>query len=199
MDDKLDFKQLQTKLYFNYHNDGIIDMTVGLSAVGFAIFMATELVALLMLAWLPLLVYIPLKQGLTRPRLGFVRFTSQRASVSRYALLVLLGLVVLGGFIALNIFTRSEMPAGYVSWMRQYHMAVYGGILGLVAVGAALFSGLKRFYAYGLLAFLVPAVAAWLDLPTFVPVLAVGLLLAGNGLRMAIRFVRSYPTQAQED
>ena len=80
MDDKLDFKQLQSKMYFSYHNDGIIDLTVGLCAVGFAIFMATELVALLILAWLPMLVYIPLKQGLTRPRLGFVRFSSPRAT-----------------------------------------------------------------------------------------------------------------------
>jgi hypothetical protein len=198
MNDKLDFKQLQSKMYFNYHNDGIIDLTVGLCAVGFAIFMATELVALLILAWLPMLMYIPLKHGLTRSRLGFVRFTSPRATVSRYALLALLGLVVLGGFIALNIFTRREMPADYVAWMRQYHMAVYGAILGLLAAAVALFSGLKRFYIYGLLAFLVPAVAAWLDLPTYLPVLVVGLLVAANGLWIATRFVRAYPVQAGE-
>jgi len=198
MDDKLNFKELQSKLYLTYHRDGIIDMTVGLIAVGFAIFMATETVALLMLAWLPMLAYVPMKQALTVPRLGFIRFTSQRASVSRYAILAVIGLVVLGSFIALRITDLFETPASYEAWMRQYHMAVYGGILGLVAIVAAMFSGLKRFYVYGLLAFLLPAVGAWIDLPTYLPVLVVGLLLAGNGLLMAIRFVRAYPVQKSE-
>lgn len=199
MDEKLDFKGIQSKLYLTYHRDGIIDMTVGLIAVGFSIFMATETVALLMLAWLPMLLYVPLKGAVTVPRLGFIRFTSQRASISRYAILAVVGLVVLGFFIALRITDLFETPASYEAWMRQYHMAVYGGILGLVAIVAAFFSGLKRFYVYGVLAFLLPAAAAWLDLPTYLPVLATGLLVAANGLRMAIRFVRAYPLQTQED
>jgi hypothetical protein len=198
MDDKLDFKELQSKLYLTYHRDGIIDMTVGFVAVGFAIFMATETVALLMLAWLPMLLYVPLKGAVTAPRLGFIRFSSQRASVSRYAITAVIGLVVLGIFIALRITDLFETPASYEAWMRQYHMAVYGWVLGLVAFVAAFFSGMKRFYAYGLLAFLLPTAGAWIDLPTYLPVLVVGLLLAGNGLLMAMRFVRAYPVQKSE-
>ena len=198
MSNNLDLRPLREKLFLTYHEDGIIDMTIGLSAIGFGIFMATEMVALLILAWLPMLLYYPMKQSLSVPRLGFVRFTSKKTSVLRYSLTALIGLLVLVLFIILSIYGRGQTSAAYKDWMRQYHMAVYGAILGLLSIGVALFSGMRRFYLYGLLTFLAPTVSALIGVETFIPVLGVGSLLAASGLLMALRFVRAYPLQEAE-
>jgi hypothetical protein len=198
MTDELEIKKLQTKLYLSYHNDGIIDLVIGLCAVGFSIFMATELVGLLILAWLPMLSYYTLKQALTIPRLGYVRFTSKQVSLFRYTAAALIGLLVFGIFLAVRIFGSFQTSTDFKAWMVQYHMAVYGGFLGLVAIGVAIFTGMKRFYLYGLLAFLIPLMSAWIGLPTYVPVLVLGLIITGIGFFMALRFTSTYPMPETE-
>ena len=127
-----------------------------------------------------------------------MRFTSHKVSFLRYSLTALLGLLVLAIFIALMIYSRGKLSAEYKDWIRQYHMAVYGAILGLMAVGVAFISGMKRFYIYGALTFLLPTSSAWIGLATFIPVLGVGLLLGVSGLMMALRFVRTYPLAEAE-
>jgi type IV secretory pathway VirB2 component (pilin) len=194
MNDKLDFDRLQSKLYLAYHQDGILDMVIGLVAIGFSLSMATGEFVALMASWLPMLLYIPIKDAVTRPRFGYVRFTPQSVTVRRLTASAIIGGLVMLIFMAVTFYQRTgQLSAGFKAWMQQYHMAVMGGLAGLVAVGAAIFTGLKRFYVYGILALALPLFGAWLDIDTYLPILTLGLIIAGSGLVMLIAFLRAHP------
>ena len=199
MDDNLEINRLHNKLYLAYQQDGILNMVIGLVAIGFSLFMATEGFVALMISWLPMLLYLPLKQSVTRPRFGYVRFTPQRVNVARMIASIVIGLLVLVIFMALTTYQRStELPAGFNTWMQAYHMAVMGSLAGMVAIGVAIFTGMKRFYIYGLLAFMLPLVGALLELPTYLPITTLGLLVTGSGLALLITFLRTYPKATEE-
>lgn len=199
MNDNMKLDRLQSKLYLAYHQDGILDLVIGLVAIGFSLFMATEVFVALMVSWLSMLLYLPLKASLTRPRFGYVRFTPESVTVRRLTASAVIGGVVLLIFVSLTLYQRtSQLPADFKAWMRQYHMAVLGGLAGLVAIGAAIFTGLKRFYVYGVLALALPLAGAWLDIPTYLPILSLGLLVAGSGLVMLIAFLRKHPLSEEE-
>ncbi|MCP5099100.1 MAG: hypothetical protein GY943_26400, partial [Chloroflexi bacterium] len=71
-------KALRQKTYLSYHQDGIIDLMVGLSTLGFGISMAAEGSGFIVLSWIGFLLYAPLKKVITVPRLGFVKFDDEQ-------------------------------------------------------------------------------------------------------------------------
>jgi hypothetical protein len=199
MNTSSDIRKLQRKIYFSYHQDGIIDLVIGCGAIGFSIFMATELVALLILSWLPMLVYLPLKNTITVPRFGYVNFTSHKTSVLRLALLAGVGVLALLFFVALTTLTRGDsISLELEAWLQRYHMAVLGGLFAIVATFVAALLGLKRFYLYGVLAVGLPALGGLLNLHTFIPVMTVGAIVAMSGCWLLVRFIRRYSAEEGE-
>jgi hypothetical protein len=60
-------------------------------------------------------------------------------------------------------------------------------------LAAAVFLGLKRFYLYALMVVGLPALGAWLNIETFIPILATGLVLMAWGIGLLISFIKKYP------
>ena len=56
----------------------------------------------------------------------------------------------------------------------------------------AVFLGLKRFYLYALFAVGLPALGAWLNVETFIPILAMGLVILAYN-RITIQFLKAVP------
>jgi hypothetical protein len=185
---------LKHKIYLAYHQDGILDLAAAAVLLGFGTFMATNSVVFLILGGIFASQYVLMKQRITIPRFGYVRFEPQEKTISKLWFLMGFGVLVLLAFIALSIFINNRPGSPEMqSWMQRYHMIPYSAMLfGLPALAAAVFLGLKRFYLYALLAVVLPALGAWLNVETFIPILATGLVLLIFGIALLSSFLKKY-------
>jgi hypothetical protein len=195
-----EFDTLKRKIYFAYHQDGILDITAATVLLGFGTFMATDNVIFLILGAIFAAQYVMMKQRITIPRFGYVRLEPREKTLTKLSLLAGLGVLVLLVFIGLstllgNVPSSLDMQA----WMRRYHMILYSGVLfGLPALAAAVFLGLNRFYLYALLTVGLPALGAWLNIETFIPILATGFVLLAYGIVLLSSFLKKYSINDNE-
>ena len=100
------FKELAKKAYLNYHEDGVLDLIMGASCLGIAAFFGTGNIVFNMFSWMPILFFMPLKNRITFPRIGYVKFDTRRGRPAKLILLmtvtIVLGLFVLGTVFFLN-------------------------------------------------------------------------------------------------
>ena len=188
-----DFDTLKRKVYLAYHQDGILDLTAAVVLLGFGTFMLTESVVFLSMGVIFAALYTLMKNRITVPRFGYVRFESQEKTAAKYWWLLGLGVLVFMAFLAGSIF-QSNTPTELQALKQQYHMVPLSGMLfGLPALAAAVFLGLKRFYLYALLTVALPALGGWLDIETYIPILAVGFAMLVVGIGLLSSFLKKYP------
>ena len=191
-----DIEALKKKVYLTYHQDGIIDLTAATILLGFSIFMATDNVVFLALGAFCGVEYALLKQRITIPRLGYVRFEPKEKSLRKNLVLLGIGMLVLFLVFAANAFLTID-PSSFD--MQRYHMVPLSVLLfALPALVAAILLGLKRFYLYALLAAVLPALGAWLNIETFIPILVTGLVILVTGLWLLAGFIKQYPVMDSE-
>ena len=65
---------LRRKAYLAYHQDGIIDILIGATMIGFALWILLGYVLFTFISWLSFGFYVQLKNTITVPRFGYVRF-----------------------------------------------------------------------------------------------------------------------------
>ena len=143
-----DFDTLKRKVYLAYHQDGILDLTAAVVLLGFGTFMLTGSVVFLTIGAIFATLYTLIKNRITVPRFGYVRFESQEKTAAKYWFLLGFGLLVLLAFLAGSIF-QSNTSTELQALKQQYHMVPLSAMLfGLPALAAAGFLRLKRFYLY---------------------------------------------------
>ncbi|NJC97117.1 MAG: hypothetical protein C3F07_15665 [Anaerolineales bacterium] len=188
-----DFDTLKRKVYLAYHQDGILDLTAAVVLLGFGIFMLTGSVVFLSMGAIFAALYTLMKQRITIPRFGYVRFEPQEKTVTQYWLLLGLGVIVLLAFLGGSLFQGNISPE-MQALRQQYHMVSLSAMLfGLPALAAAVFLGLKRFYLYAFLAVGLPALGGWLNIETYVPILAIGFVMLVVGIGLLSSFLKKYP------
>jgi len=188
-----DFDTLKRKVYLAYHQDGILDLTAAVVLLGFGTFMLTGSVVFLTMGAIFATLYTLIKNRITVPRFGYVRFESQEKTVAKYWFFLGFGLLVLLAFLAGNIF-QSNNSSELQELKQQYHMVPLSAMLfGLPTLAAAVFLGLKRFYLYALLTVGLPALGGWLDIETYIPILAVGFVMLAVGIGLLSSFLKKYP------
>ena len=193
------FKQLERRTYLRFHQDGLIDLIIGLCIMGFGLNMLTESAGFSVLAWMPIILLPALKNWITVPRLGFAQFDSKRIGTMRLmGGLLVLGLVVLVAGIFVFLGVREGSPE-FVSWLRTYHMLLLAGIAGTVMILSGWMSGIKRLYAYALLTLLVVAGGEQIGGEPPILVLVLGALILASGLVLLARFLQRYPLPADEE
>lgn len=195
-----DFNSLKQKVFLAYHRDGILDLVAGTVVFGFGLNMLTGNIAFLMMGWMAMMLYVLIKQRITIPRFGYVRFESEKKTFNKGLLSVGIGVLLLLFFVALKLFIDRQ-PASPVmeAWMQRYHMVPLSGMLfGLPALVAAIFLGLKRYYLYALLAVGLPALGAWINIQTYIPIVSTGLVILAFGVVLLITFLRRYPLSSDE-
>jgi hypothetical protein len=74
--------RLKRKVYFAYHQDGILDLVAGSVVLGFGADMLTGNIFFLMAGWLMIMLYMIIKQRVTIPRFGYVRFDSEKVTLA---------------------------------------------------------------------------------------------------------------------
>jgi hypothetical protein len=194
------FKELRQKTYLAYHQDGLIDALVGLGILGFGVNMMTESSGFIALSWIPFILYAPLKRYITIPRLGYVKFDSERTHSIRLIMSVLVGLTSLAFFLGLFVFLRNDsMSADTSALLKKYHMLLLGTFVALAFVAGGLLSGIKRFYFQAVLAELVLISSIELGLQPPVYVMIWGGLTFLIGAWLLVQFLRQYPVSGGED
>lgn len=190
-----DYVTLKRKIFLAYHQDGILDLTGAVVLLGFSIFMATNSIVFLILATVFSAQYVLMKQLITTPRFGYVRFETKETTLTKLSILMGFGVLALLAVVFLSIFQRNSAGSlDMQAWMQQYHMVPISAMcFGLPALAAAVFLGLKRFYLYALLVVGLPALGAWLNIETFIPILATGLVLLSVGIGLLYSFLKKYP------
>ena len=81
MSQEQDFKKLQQRTYASNHQDGLLDIIIGLGFIGFGLNMAFDNSAFIFLAWMPIIFYVPFKNRITVPRIGYVKFSTSNSIV----------------------------------------------------------------------------------------------------------------------
>ena len=197
MSQEKDFKKLQQKTYQSYHQDGLIDIIIGLAIIGFGLNMAFDNAVFSFMGWLPIIFYVPFKNRLTVPRIGYVKFSASNKIV--FGLVFGGLLVLLLGVFVFVLSGRNAFSLDLQAWLRQYYMLLFGGVAALCFLGAGLLTGITRLYMYAFLFLLIFAVGTWLNLHPSWYVLFTGSLIEAVGLWMMVRFLRRYPLPEQEN
>lgn len=200
MNDKNDFQELADRAYISYHQDGIIDLLLGAGITGFGLQMLFDSPALIILSWMPFLFYMPLKDYITAPRFGYVRFKGEQEERSRNVRLALIGLLTFTLFLGIAIF----MLFGRVSpetraLLGENLMLLLGGLAAFIMAVAGAITGLKRLYIYAALALLFNAAGTFLPVREGVTTVLLGLTILAAGIWLLARFLRKYPKIEEEE
>ena len=179
---------LKKKAFLSFHNDGIFDILMGwvlvVTGVGLYLHNLSPISALISLA--PLFFYGLLKTKITLPRLGHAQFRTHRT------LSVWLAGVV-GGFFLLAAIIFGFFINSPSRFLGPIALALLG-----IAFTMVLISGFNRILAYVILMPLYFIVGFGLRILTPVMIIATGVILMALGIRMLVKFLRTYPIQVEE-
>jgi hypothetical protein len=194
-------KEIERKAYTSYHQDGLIDIFACVYIVGFSIGILLDYIwdfsfGVLIPGFLVVLVvplWIAAKRKITVPRVGYVNFGTRGKSKMTA---IFLGILVLGVafFFAFSLYLES-------SWLR---FIIDNGMIA-IGIGAltvcSLFgyaTGIKRLYAYGIVALALFAVGYFFEIFFAYIVFALGLIVLSAGIVLLVRFVRKYPLKGDQ-
>ncbi len=188
------FKQLERRAYLLHHEDGLVDLIIGWATLAFGLLMATGSAVWMVFTWLPFILYVPLKNRVTVPRLGYAKFDSPRGgvgkSVMRFLILAGLVLVLLG--LAVSLLWDRPSPSALL-WIRE-NPQLFFGLVGAVGFGmGGWISGIRRLYAYGALSLLLLGGSGLLGLPQALGLLILGGVVLLAGLALLVQFLRRNP------
>jgi hypothetical protein len=205
MTDEPNLKEIERKAYMSYHQDGLMDIFAGLYILGFGLGIFMQIIwdlgfgiimpALLITTVLP--IWIVAKRKITMPRIGYVNFGTRGANKLT---VVFIGTMVAGLF-AFFAFTFATSQSGLRQWL---DLIVQNGML-IVGLGSltvcTLFGytlGLKRLYAYGLLAAISLVIGHFMGIFFGYIIMGLGTTVMVVGFVLLTNFVRKYPLKGDK-
>jgi hypothetical protein len=195
-------REVEKKAYMSYHQDGLLDIVIGLYALSFGLGIVADKIlefgfaaimpAIMISIVLPLWIYA--KRKITMPRIGFVKFGA-RGSNKLFAIFLGLAVAGLGVFMLFGVFMATGQN-GTPFWLEilfQYGMIWIG--LGSAVIGSlfAYTMGLKRLHGYGLLTLALLVSGHFLSIPFEYLLLAIGIVIIASGAALLAQFIRRYP------
>jgi hypothetical protein len=187
-------KEIKRKTYWSYHQDGLIELCLGLVffIFGIHLFIGDSLLA--GICWMPGLLIAPLKRILTAPRIGTVRLGRTRVVMAAK-----LGLLALTFGLVLFIVVASLLDSpGLNAWTQRYFAVAFGFSLALFPLAVAISLGIRRYYGHAVL------LAAGFSFIQYRPdslaavFTSIGSVLTLVGTVVLIRFLRNNPVIGKE-
>lgn len=195
-----DFNKLADRAYVAYHQDGIIDILLGTGIAGFGLQMLLDSAVFMFLTWMPFLFYLPLKNMITAPRFGYVRFKGEQEARTRNTRLILVGMLTFTMVLGLFVFLLFDRVSPEIrALMGQYMMLLLGSLAAVILAVAGAVTGLKRLYLYAALTILFNLAGTFLPVPDGLMTVLLGASIAATGIWMLVRFMRMYPKIEEED
>ena len=200
MNERIDLRQLERKAYLSYHQDGLVDIVIGLAIITFGImflpwFIETSWMAFsgLFIVWV--ITFAGIKRAITVPRIGYVEFKARR----RTRLMLLIGVLTV-----INVVLFLIPALGLLTPELRQFLTIYGyALVALVVGGLFILFGfvteIQRLMGYGIIAFVVFLIAQFFPMHLSIPVIVVGLMMAVYGFVLLFRFLRKYPKVETEN
>ncbi|MFX1582906.1 MAG: hypothetical protein ACFFCJ_11940 [Promethearchaeota archaeon] len=191
-----DLKAIERQVYLSYHQDGFIDIFVGILLIFLAVmiwFFPTFLFFLISSLFAFLCAYYAAKKLITIPRMGYVEFSSARRQRIQYVFLVLVVLLVFGNI--LGIIAMLIPPVGVLIFESTFTILIVGVVGGIIFATIGLASDIRRFYVYGVIFLGSALFTFYFPLILVLPLIAVGLVMTVFGFVLLYGFIRKYPKE----
>jgi hypothetical protein len=199
---KNNLREIEKKTYMSYHQDGLLDIFVGvyilLFGLGILLLTMTDFSTWFVIPAIFPAIMIPIwisaKKRITMPRIGYVKFGVRGANK---LMAIFLGLMVagLGAFMVFGL--GASMGEGWALTLRDFFISNSMIIIGIaVATISSLFAytmGLKRLYGYGLLTLVLFFTGYFIVIPFEYFLVTIGLVIIISGFVLLMRFIRKYP------
>jgi len=196
VNDKIDLKEIERRAYTSYHEDGIVDIIIGICVFTLSLYVFAEM------AWLMgsmIVVYTPmymgLKQKITFPRLGQVTFSKSRMGKTRRSFTFLVALNVVAVFIGFYFWMAfaGGTPPSWFPLFVEYFAVVIGVIgAGIFAVVGRL-TELDRFNRYAAATLVAIPSVKLLGTPFLIHIAILGAFISVSGYLQLQSFKRKYP------
>jgi hypothetical protein len=198
MTEKINLKKIERKTYMFYHQDGLIDLLIG-SGILFAILcFLTEMIWLsgaFVIFAVPLYTYV--RQKITAPRVGLVKFGQKGQHKTLFILLILIGNIFLLFVLGLFLY-RNNIPLWIKESLTVYPSLIIGGIACILTLLTALISGIKRFYFYGLAILISYMIGQIISIDLLIASTIVGIIFLLTGIIKVLNFIQKYPLPDRE-
>jgi hypothetical protein len=202
MNTKTSLRKVERRTYLSYHQDGLLDIFVGiyvlLFGLGILLMTVTEfstwfvIPAIFPAVMMP--IWISVKKRVTMPRIGYVKFGYRGANK---VMALFLGLAVAGLGVFMLFGLGASMGHGWALTLRNLIIPNGMIIIGILAAAiSSLFAytmGLRRLYAYGLLTLALLFAAHFAIIPFAYSLLTIGVLMIINGSILLMQFIRKHP------
>ena len=188
--------QLEKKLYTSYHQDGILEFGIGLGLLFAGITILLGQPGLAGLAFLVYLIYKPLKEQITTPRLGFVRFTPEKEIKRNTIIQYLFTGTMLLGLLAFFMVEKAISGGGENPIANNIPL-VFGIVLAIIFLVFTVVVGIRRGYLYAVSAILAFSAVNFLDYQIWEAILTLAGVILLSSLFVMFRFVRQYPVHAE--
>ena len=199
-------KEIEKRTYISYHQDGLIDIFIGIYILLFAtgillntiLELSTWFVIPAIFPAIIVPIWISIKKRITMPRIGYVKFKS--TGVNRLTA-IFIGLIIAGlGMFFILGFSSTQ------NWALELRNIIISNSMIVIGTGAfftsSLFAytmGLKRLYAYGLLALAVFSLGHFIFIPIEYLLVTIGFAIIIYGSILLMQFTRKYPlTQGEK-
>jgi hypothetical protein len=194
-------REREGQAYMSYHEDGLLDLLIGLGLLLAGIYVLVDLDIPLGAAWVVLWlpIWLSAKKSITARRIPDTEVSEKqydgmwRAAgfvIAALVLLVLAGLAIIWGRNA------GLLPQRFLAALAEYLTVVLGLVGALVFAVAAWLSGLTRLYAYALLTAVAFVCGYLLGAPFALAVTVVAAVVTVWGAVLLVRFVKSHPVQS---
>jgi hypothetical protein len=202
MTKKTSLREVEKKTYMSYHQDGLLDIFVGIYVLLFGIGIllltmtdfSTWFIVPAIFPAIMIPIWISAKKRITMPRIGYVKFGVRGANKM---MAIFLGIAVagLGTFMVFGL--GASMGEGWALTLRDILISNSMLIIGIGALTiSSLFAytmGLKRLYGYGLLIFVLFFTGYFVAIPFEYFLVIIGLVIIFSGFALLTRFIRKYP------
>jgi MFS family permease len=199
----VNLKELEQKVIRSYFHDGIWDIYGAFILLGFGLTMVIGWDYLMLVFAALAVVLLLFRQRIIVPRLGRVKFSSERQAKTKRSILIAmitLTFTMLLGVVFFVLFSTNSIPRWLDIWMGDYFFATLGGMLALLVVIAAYIVGVWRYYVYAALIFIAYVIAGILrpnDIEG-IPIVIAGSIILISGVVILTRFLRKYPLPPRE-
>jgi len=171
--------------------------------LGFGLAIVTGWDYLMLVFAVSAVVLLLLRKRIVIPRLGQVKFSSERQTKMKRSMLIAmitLTFTMLLGVVFFVLFSTNSMPGWLDIWMGDHFLAAFGGMLALLVAVAAYIVGVRRYYFFAaltLIAFILASILRPNDMEG-IPILIAGGIILISGAVILARFLRKYPLPSQE-
>lgn len=187
-------KRLEDDTYLHYHQDGLIDITIGFVITLFAVGMEFNANLSGLFAPAAFFIYMAIKHKITIPRIGKVKLQSDHKTHKQSMIVLITGTLLFCFFVFSYIFFRKSLTPASLNAFPTFPVGVIFG-LGLFII--AIMTKVYRFIFYAILIMASVFIGPMINIHDGYHIGFVGTFLVMSGTMMLIMFVRKYPAQKE--